>query len=765
MQWTDHHPSKSSQSLPGFPPLVSQTLLRQGVDTPEKARAFLNPDEYQPSAPENLPGLPEALDRLIDAVVRKEHICVWGDFDVDGQTATTILFETLRNLGAEVTYHIPIREKESHGITVPVLAGIIDAGAKLILTCDTGITAFDALRYAQSKKVDVIVTDHHDLQETLPPATAIINPKLLPSGHPLASLAGAGVAYKLAEALYTTTALNRGGSPDDLYDLVALGLVADLALLRGDVRYLVQKGLVALRNTKRLGIKTMLELAQVRPANLNEEHIGFNLGPRLNALGRLGDANPAVDLFTTTDPSRARVLATQLEGLNSQRQLQCSQVRRAAEAQIQAEPSLLELPILILSHSTWPGGVIGIVAGNLVEKYGKPAILFTTSGGEIARGSARSIEGVNISALIAAQKELLLNFGGHPMAAGLSLLQENFVQFSRRLQKTAGLMLEQAQIGEPEIQIDAWLNLPDISLDLAGEIETLAPFGPGNEKLVFATHDLLIQKSISIGRNKEHVKLTVLDETGYEQSVLWWNGAGEEQPKGKFDLAYSVRSTDWQGTPQVQIEWVDFRSVRDQVLEITGEKPQVIDHRMAKEPRKLLMEITQKESCLIWADGVEKKKVSGIDRNGVALKDDLVIWSSPPSPEILRSVLEIVKPRSVYLFAVDAPQITKQDFLKHLLGLVKNVLNNYQGKITVSELAASTNQTNSAVRFGLELLESMGQCDIQFNKDGENLYISLDNPKKNESKSEQLNAKLDSILTETKAYIKYFRAAPAETLF
>ena len=342
---------------------------------------------------------------------------------------------------------------------------------------------------------------------------------------------------------------------------MALGLVADIAILKKDARYLVQKGLAALRNTQRLGLQIMMEMAELVPANLTEEHIGFVLGPRLNALGRLGDANPAVELLTTTDPGRARVLATQLENYNAQRQLLCNQVTQAAEAQLRSNPTLLANPVLLLGHPAWPGGVVGIVASRLVDRYRKPAILFSTPDNEPARGSARSVEGLNITAAIAAQKDLLLNFGGHPMAAGLALEKEKLPEFNRRLSRTVEEMLGEAGVEEPELKIDAWLELPEITPDLAAALESLAPYGPGNEKLTLATHGLTMQSASTIGRNKEHLKLTVSDETGNTQTVLWWSGAGETLPDGKFDLAYTVRATDWRGSRQVQMELVDFQVI------------------------------------------------------------------------------------------------------------------------------------------------------------------------------------------------------------
>jgi single-stranded-DNA-specific exonuclease len=377
-----------------------------------------------------------------------------------------------------VVYYVPVRGKESHGVHIESLKPILADGAKLILTCDTGITAHEAIDYANSHGAQVIVTDHHDPGETLPNAKVIINPKLLSNDHPLANLAGVGVAYKLAEALSGSNDFSRS-----LLDLVALGLIADVALLKGETRVLAKKGIQKLKEMNRLGLKAMAELAGANPETLTEETIGFTFAPRLNALGRLSDANPAVELLTTQDAARARVLAAQIEGLNAQRRLLTSQVHEAAKAQLREHPELLNEPVILLSHPNWPGGVVGIVANRLVDRYHKPAILLNEADDGILRGSARSIEGLHITEAIASQKELLLGFGGHPMAAGLSFKKENLTFLRKGLGQAIEKQLGEAVFEEPTLQIDTWLGLNEITLDLADSIDPRhAQCNPENQK-------------------------------------------------------------------------------------------------------------------------------------------------------------------------------------------------------------------------------------------------------------------------------------------
>ncbi len=763
MRWIEKAPLQYQDLLPDLHPLVAQALARRGMTTSEAARGFLDPDAYTPSPAANLPSLVTAADRIERAIRMHEHICVWGDFDVDGQTSTTVLVQTLKEIGAKVSFHIPVREQEGHGVNIPRLKDIIDEGAQLILTCDTGISAVEAAKYTRTRGVDMVITDHHDLPEILPQATVIVDPKFMTPDHPLATLSGVGVAFKLAEELIERFP-DQAYSSSSLLDLVALGLVADVATLKKDARYLVQKGLVVLRKTQRLGLRIMMEMAELEPANLTEEHIGFVLGPRLNALGRLGDANPSVELLTTGDSGRARVLTTELENYNAQRQLLCNQVTQAAEAQIRANPNLLENPVLVLGHPAWPGGVVGIVASRLVDRYGKPAILFSTPENGPAHGSARSVEGLNITAAIAAQKDILLNFGGHPMAAGLALDKEKLPEFNRRLCRTVEEMLGEAGVEEAEVKIDAWLDLPEITPELTTALESLAPFGPGNEKLTLATHSLVVKSATSIGRNKEHLKLTVEDRTGNTHKVFWWNGGGETPPDGKFDLAYSVRATDWRGSREVQMELVDFRVIEAAPVEVKWQKPEIIDFRNVKEPLNLLPDFNRDPSTMIWAESDAKKEVGGKDRNELEPANNLVIWTIPPSPRELEEALETVKPKIISLVCAHPFLEITDAFMARLTGLLKYAITHYEGKISYAELAAGTAQRKVTVEQGLNWLVSSGKITL-VRQEKENLWVGPGKTINDLGGAARLRMEVQALLAETAAYRAHFKRVDKETLF
>jgi len=547
---------------------------------------------------------------------------------------------------------------------------------------------------------------------------------------------------------------------------VALGLIADIALLKGETRLLAQLGIQALRETQRPGLKVMAELSGTNLETMTEETIGFTFAPRLNALGRLGDANPAVELLITQDPARARVLATQIEGLNAQRRLLTSQVYEAAETKLRENPSLLIEPAIILAHPNWPGGVVGIVANKLVDRYHKPAILFTESDDGVLRGSARSVEGLHITKAITTQKDILLGFGGHPMAAGLSLPAEKLTRFRKGLGQAIEKQLGETIQDEPTLQIDAWLGLEEITLDLANALETMAPFGAGNPALTLASRNVHVKSISPIGKAKEHLRLTIEDDNGNAQSILWWGGAGEEWPEEKsvIDLAYSLRAGTFRGKRQLTLQFEDFRVVGTESVDFQSDKVEIVDWRAAPEKVSDL-----KQDVLIWAEGADKAK--GKTRFELYPADEFAIYTTPPSPTDLRDALDLVKPRKIYLLGVSpgqgnpsVPLRLTDEFLSRLAGLAKYALSQRGGKVILQELAAVTGQRVSVIRMGLEWLAAGGHISIVSGKEGDAVPLSTEKGEPNPYLQKELFIAVKGILEETAAYRAHFARASVDTL-
>jgi single-stranded-DNA-specific exonuclease len=742
--------------------LVARTLARRGYGDLTTARGFLDPEAYSPASASELPGMQAAVERLLHAMRQGERICVWGDFDVDGQTSTALLVAGLRRLGAQVDFHIPVRASESHGVNLPVLGQILDGGAQLLLTCDTGISAHPAADLARQRGVDLIITDHHDLPPELPQALAIVNPKLLPEGHPLGTLPGVGVAYKLAEALYAQSGI--AAEAEDLLDLVALGVVADVALQVGDTRYLLQRGLQVLRRNQRLGLNAMLELAGINPAWLSEEHIGFVLGPQLNAIGRLGDANPMVEFLTTGDLSRARILALELQGLNARRKLLTDQVFKGAMAQIEADPGLLGPEALVLSHPNWPAGVVGIVASRLVERFHKPVVLIASPPSQAGRGSARSVEGVNITQAIAENQGLLQSFGGHPMAAGLSIDPLNIPEFRRGLARSVRKQLGAVR-REETLQIDGYLALPELTLDLVADLERLAPFGAGNPPLVLACRDLQLQGHTALGRDGEHLALSVEDANGNSRRVIWWQGAGWPLPEGRFDLAFSARASTYGGQRDVQVEWVDFRPIEEPSLLVSPPAHpslEILDFRQETHPLAALQHLVAGAEWQVWREASAKDHLEGCDRTQLKPAECLAIWTTPPGPAELHRAVSQAAPQRLALFNVDPQMDEPRLFTTRLAGLAKHALKGESTHLSLDGLAAATAQRVSVVRLGLAWLEAQGALHVGYPEDGEVILSPGSGVK--DAGAAALLERLRLLLAETAAYRLHYARAAVELL-
>jgi single-stranded-DNA-specific exonuclease len=603
--------------------------------------------------------------------------------------------------------------------------------------------------------VDVVITDHHALPPALPDARAVVNPKRLPAGHPLYELAGVGCAYKLVEALYAGA--GRAGEAAQYLDLVTLGTVADVMALVDDNRYMVQRGLALLRRGERQGVAALMESAEINPEWFTEEHIGFGLGPRLNALGRLDDANRAVDLLTTGDLAEARILARELEGLNIKRKQMTSEVYRAAVAQVERDPALLQYGALVLAHPTWPAGVIGIVANRLVERYGRPAVLLASKAGEPARGSARSVPGCDITAAIAAHAAMLQGFGGHQMAAGLAIDAALIDDFRRALSRTVHDMRGDVPETRP-LQIDGYVTLDELTLDFAADVERLAPFGAGNPALTLAARNLEIVSKSIVGRTREHLRLVVRDEAGTAQPVMWWHGADEKLPQGRVDLAFHARASDFKGQRHVELVWVDARPLDPDAITLDAAPAiEVIDHRG---DLGALQALVAEGDIAVWAEG--SKDAPGVGRDELPSARGLAIWTAPPGPVELADAVERVGPEVVYLFGAPPGLDRADDFLKHLAGMVRYALQSRGGEASLARLAAATTHREATVRAGVEWLAARGDVAI-VRDDGSVMQLTRGDGTPREDAA-RLMGLLKHLLQETREYRKYFSRADKDAL-
>jgi len=730
-------------------PLVAETLARRGITTPTAAQRFLDPNAYTPADPGELPDMDRAVDRLKHAINQGETILVWGDFDVDGQTATALLVSALRDLGVRVIYHVPDRFTEGHGIHLPTLKRLLDGDVAVLLTCDTGIAAHEAVAYAQGRGVDVIITDHHTLPATLPQAHAVINPMRLAAGHPLHELPGVGVAYQLIRALYDDQA-----STDHLLDLVALGIVADVMLLVDDTRYWLQRGLQVLRKAQRPGLAALMARAEIDPARLNETDIGFSLGPRLNALGRLANAARGVELLTDIDPARVAEYVTEIEGLNRRRRFLTRQVYAAAREQTIRDPSLLEYAALVISGEGWPTGVVGIVASRLAEEFLRPVVVLSEDDG-FASGLARSVPGCDIVQAIRSQGPLLKSYGGHTMAAGLSLPTEEIFAFRRGL---SGAVRD--QLGPvpptPERTIDGEISLAEIDMDFARDLGRLAPLGNGNPPLTLLTRGLRVQRERQLGRQGDHLELRVVDDAGTERRVFWWFADASALPRGTFDLLYTVRSNVFKGKEEVQIEWIDARPTPGAAVEITS-APTYTVHDYRQSDAALLETVRAKfPQALLWVDGPDSRNLTGgLRRHELPPAETLIVWGPPPDVFDWEGVKGAVQPQTLVLFGNTDDLDQPRALLSHLGRLTNHTLSQRDGQATVTELAAACNQTALTTRVALRWLAATTALDVQFLTEDQIIIRRGDTPE-DETAASALMQQLISLLAETRAYRRHW---------
>ena len=535
-------------------------LAGRSIADPDAARRYLNPSTADLHSPKLLPDIDAAVGRLLRALDQKEHILIHGDYDADGLTATALLFRALRNLGANVSYHVPHRIREGYDIRDATVRWAAERGVTLIVTVDCGVGAVEAIEEAARLGVDVLVTDHHHPGPTLPPALAVVNPVRQDSSYPFGGLAGVAVALKLVCALCEAKGIPTASAHRAYLDLVALGTCADVSPLVDENRALVKLGLEQLSVSKKPGIQALMAEAGVGGNGpVTVWNVGFALAPRLNAAGRLHDPTEALELLLTNDEAEAQRLARQLGESNAQRRSEQERILAEAKAQVNVA-ELARTRMLVVSGEGWHPGVVGIVAGRLTEAYRRPTAVIAVDG-DSARGSARSIGSFHLVKALDRCSDLLERYGGHRLAAGFDVRVENIPALKQRLQDVAQEMVSDDDLRD-ELEIDAWVDTRDLVPDLWREVEMMEPFGEGNPAPLFASRMLILGVQ-QFGRNSEHLRMTVRGEGMIPMEAIWWRrGALAERlrPGTECDLCYKLDVNRYGGRETIRLSVEDMRT-------------------------------------------------------------------------------------------------------------------------------------------------------------------------------------------------------------
>lgn len=536
-------------------PLTAIILYNRGIREDEEIREFLERDLGTMHNPFLMKDMDKATERIHLAKNNNEKITIYGDYDVDGITSIAILYKYLKNMGIEVDYYVPDRMVEGYGVNRDALDKIRQSGTTLIITVDTGITAVEEAEYAKSIGLDFIVTDHHECKEKIPDVYAAIDPKRKDCPYPFKSLAGVGVVFKLIQALDKNESLEN--LMDKYADLMCLGTVADISPLIDENRVIVTEGLKRFKTTNNIGLKALIDVSTNGKA-ITTSTIGYTIAPRINASGRLGCASTSVELFLTEDEAKAAELADSLCHENTLRQQTEQEMFKEALEYIEKHPEIKDDDILVIPHEKWHHGIVGIVSSKITEKYYKPSILFAVDG-DSAKGSGRSISGFNLFGALEHSSDLLEKFGGHELAAGLTIKAENIEAFRKAINSYAKGKIEEATL-IPTISLDAQIKVTYITIDTVNDINKLQPFGVNNPTPSFSVRNIKIHR-ISVMSNGKHLRMTLYKDGKYLDAVGF--GMGDYYSmfeEGDFvDVAFALDINDYKGFQNVQMILKDIR--------------------------------------------------------------------------------------------------------------------------------------------------------------------------------------------------------------
>lgn len=554
----DHERAAAFADEVGVSKLVAAIMISRGIDSVELADHFLKPHADHLHEPRLLKGIDAAAERIFRAIDAGEKILIWGDYDVDGTTGTVLLRRALHLLGATTGYHVPNRFTEGYGLNTDALRQAKDDGYTLAITVDCGIRSFEPLEWAAENGLDVIVTDHHLSDEIRgnPPAVAIVNPNQPGCPYPDKHLAGVGVAFKLAHLLLRERGLER--EVPQFLKIAAIGTVADIMDLSGENRAIVAIGLEGLSSTRELGLRALMEVANCHDS-MTSYHIGFRIGPRINAAGRMDIARHVIELFEAETAAKASELAVLLDTKNRERQTMQQHITELALNEIDRDDPG---HFVVVAGENWHQGVIGLAASRLAERVYRPAIAISVIDG-VGHGSARSIKDFHLVSALDECADLLIQYGGHAAAAGLKIEERNIAELRERLNSVAASRITDEML-VPELNIAAFLRPETLDLELLADLAMLEPFGAGNPKPIFATKGLTVQFEPMIMKEK-HLKLKVKADNGQMFEAVWWDGvarsSGRTPTRGdRIQIAYVPEANEWQGNTRLQLVVEDIRA-------------------------------------------------------------------------------------------------------------------------------------------------------------------------------------------------------------
>ena len=710
--------------------LLKRLLISRGITTDKGINEFIHPLDIKISSPDVFCDMTKTVERLSKAIDNKEKIIIYGDFDADGVTSTSLLYKTFKFLGADVNYFIPDRDKQGHGLDTKSLVKIMTTvKPKVIISVDCGISDVDAVSFINSFKIDVIITDHHEAPEKLPEAFAIINPKAPNSLdeslsakeiESLTSLAGVGVAFKVAQGL-----LSHYNKPEFIYDIlpfVAVGTISDIVPLIGENRHFVIKGLELISQGKHYGLKKLLESAGYSiEKGITAENIAFGVSPRINASGRLDTVEEAIKVLISENKQEIDMAVISLNEFNKIRQDLCQNMFLEAEEMIKKEGN--KNPAIILYKPDWHIGIIGIVASKIVEKYYKPTFLMTYSAEtKMFRCSARGIEGLSLYDIICENADLLDGFGGHKLAAGLYFSEEknSFDTVKSALNKTIKEMLNGKEL-KPFLNIDLEVSPDDINIENVEELNQLEPFGAENPCPLFVMKGLKIKEKRLMGENKDHLRLTVQKES-YEFNCIRWQQGDISLVSGDvIDIAFHPQINEYNGNTSVQLIMDDIHSEHLKHEEYDCLK--IYDHRKKtnifhlvndyiKNSKQNIRVFAESKSILDSLDPYQYIKEKTFNRENIPSCDSLMFFDYPADKETFEQIIEEAAPSSIHFMNYKIKYFDEKEFILTFVKMLRFAVNNNNGIVNILRCASALGKSVETVLSLLDLFEDVNFIKI-----------------------------------------------------